>query len=70
MFLSFNEYSISALTAHIYQSVEERCKRKLENLTSTSFSIAVCVTDHLSVCMYTIPRDHLSVCMYTIPRDC
>ena len=31
--------------------------RKLENLTSTSFSIAVRVTDHLSVCMYTIPHD-------------
>ena len=27
---------------------------ELENLTSTSASIAMCVTDHLSVCMYII----------------
>ena len=54
MLLSFNKCSISALTA--LTSVEETLK-ELEILTSTSFSFAVCVTDHLSVCMYTIPRD-------------
>ena len=35
----------------------ERYRRKPEYLTSASVSIAMCVNDHLSVCMYTIPRD-------------
>ena len=58
MLLSFNKCSISALSAPIHQSVEETLyMRKCENLTSTSFSIAMCVIDHLSVCMYSMPRD-------------
>ena len=59
MLLSFNDCSISALTAPVYQSVEETLlsSRKLDFFISIPFSIAVCVTDHLSVCMYKIPRD-------------
>ena len=55
MLLSYNKSSVSALTASIYQSVEETLYEETRILTS--FSIAVCVTNHLSVCMYTIPRD-------------
>ena len=37
----------------LHQSISQWskcCRRKLENLTLTSASIAMCVTDHLSVC--------------------
>ena len=57
MLLSFNKCFISALNAPIYQSVEETVKKKTRKSNLNFVPIAVCVTDHLPVCMYTIQRD-------------
>ena len=49
-FLSINNQFLHCLHLSISQE-SKRSRRKLENLTSISASNALCVTDHLSVCM-------------------
>ena len=48
MLLSFNKCLISALPAQIFQSI---------GYSSKTASVAMCVSNLKSVCMYTIPRD-------------
>ena len=66
-FYSINVQFLHRLHLSISQK-KKRCRRKLEILTEASFSIAVCVTDHLSGCMYTIPRSSQQLyCLLCLP---